>query len=49
MSPPAWRKGDDRKAVRDAYKREQYEAAKEAERRYEEAKRKQNEQREEDE
>jgi hypothetical protein len=40
VSPPAWRKGDDRKAARDAYKREQYEAAKEAERRAEEARRK---------
>ena len=40
MTPPAWRKGDDRKAVRDAYAREQAEAAKEAMRRHEEAKRK---------
>ena len=40
MSPPAWRKGDDRKEVRDAYKREQYEAAKESQRRAEEARRK---------
>lgn len=40
MTPPAWRKGDDRKAVRDAYKREQAEAAKESMRREEAARRK---------
>lgn len=40
MTPPAWRKDDDRKAARDAYAREQAEAAKEAQRRYDEAKRK---------
>lgn len=40
MSPPAWRKEPDRKSARDAYKREQAEAAKKSMDRHEEAKRK---------
>lgn len=40
MTPPAHRKDPDRKAARDAYAREQYEAAKEAMRREEAARRK---------
>lgn len=46
MTPPAWRKGDDRKAVRDAYAREQHAAAKESQRRADKAKRKADEKKE---
>ncbi|WUI02056.1 hypothetical protein OHR68_09700 [Spirillospora sp. NBC_00431] len=38
MSPPAHRKDSDRKAVRDAWKKEGADAAKESQRRHDEAK-----------
>jgi hypothetical protein len=43
VSPASHHKDEGRKAARDAYAREQYEAAKEAQRREDEARRKQKE------
>lgn len=48
MSPPAWRKDEGRKAVRDENARRNAEAAKEAQRRADEARRKTEQEEEED-